>query len=112
MESEMITSIAAVIAIVGDLIAIAGFLSKNNRGQSGFTIPILNSISQKFYAYLFASATWVMLVLAWFLGFEPYGPYILERETNQLIAIMMSFPVIVAFLYAIKHLFIGGSNAT
>ncbi len=112
MESEVITAVAAVVGILGDLLAIAGFLSKSNQGHSGFTVPILNAVSQKVYDYLFASATWVLLVLAWFLGFEPYGPFILDREANQLVAIMMSFPVLVAFLFSIKHLFVGASNAT
>ena len=112
MESGIITSVAAVVGILGDLIAIAGYLSKSNEGHPGFSIPFMNAVSQKFYSYLFASATWVLLVLAWFLGFEPYGPFLLDREANQLVAIMMSFPVIIAFLFSIKHLFNGGSNAT
>lgn len=112
MDSEVLITFAAAIGIVGDLIGITGFLSKKNEGKSGFTITILNSLSQKFYAYLFSSATWILLVLAWFLGFEPYGPFLLDREINQLIAIMMSFPVIIAFLFSIKHLFGSESNGT
>ncbi|OHU84113.1 MULTISPECIES: hypothetical protein [Pseudoalteromonas] len=112
MDSEIITLVAAVIGIFGDLIAITGYLSKKNEGHSGFSVSFLNSVSQKVYAYLFASATWILLVLVWFLGFEPYGPFILDREANQLVAIMMSFPVTIAFLFSAKHLFSGGSNAT
>jgi cytochrome b subunit of formate dehydrogenase len=68
-------------------------------------------MGQKFYAYVFVSSTWVLLVLAWFLGFEPYGPFLLAREANQLAAIMMSLPVIVAFLFSIKHLLGNYSNS-
>ena len=111
MDTEVIATVAAATGILGDLLAITGHLSKRNEGRSGFTVPILNAVNQRFYAYLFASATWVLLVLAWFLGFEPYGPFVLDREANQLVAIMMSFPVVIAFLFSVKHLF-GGSNAT
>jgi cytochrome b subunit of formate dehydrogenase len=105
MDSELISTIGCVVGIIGELIAFVGLLSKKNEGTGNFTIPILNSLSQKFYAYVFSSATWVLLVLVWYLGFHPYGMSLLDRESNQLIAIMLSFPVIVAFCFSIKHLF-------
>lgn len=112
MESEVVTLVAAAIGIIGDLIAVIGYVSKSNEGHSGFTVPILNAVGQKFYAYLFSSATWILLVLAWCLGFEPYGSLLMDKEVNQLIAIMMSFPVVVAFLFSVKHLFQGSENTT
>tara|TARA_R110002012_G_C11644361_1_gene610918 strand:+ start:2240 stop:2572 length:333 start_codon:yes stop_codon:yes gene_type:complete len=105
MDSELISIIGCVIGILGELIAFVGLLSKKNEGTSNFTVPILNSLSQKFYSYIFSSATWVLLILVWYLGFQPYGVSLLDREANQLVAIMLSFPVIVAFVFSIKHLF-------
>lgn len=112
MDSENITTIAAIIGIVVDVLAIFGYISKGNEGKKGFSIFLLNSLHKKFYAYLFSSATWVLLVLVWFLGVQPYGAFVTEREQDQLIALMLSMPVIAAFLFSIKHLCGTDSNKT
>ena len=57
MDSELISILGCVIGILCEVIAFVGLLSKKNEGTSNFTIPILNSLSQKFYAYVFSSAT-------------------------------------------------------
>ncbi|HBY87785.1 MAG TPA: hypothetical protein DEO86_18170 [Colwellia sp.] len=112
MDSDFVIQLGLVLGIFADLIAVLGWISKSNEKSGGFTVGILNSLNQKLYAYFFSSGTWVLLVLAWFLGFEPYGALLTGRESNQLIAIMMSFPVIIAFCFSIKHLFSKGANAT
>ena len=112
MDSDFVIQLGLVLGIFADLIAVLGWISKSNEKSGGFTVGILNSLNQKLYAYFFSSGTWILLVLAWFLGFEPYGPLLTGRESNQLIAIMMFFPVIIAFCFSIKHLFSKGANAT
>jgi len=105
MDASMLSIIASFFVIVGESLGLLGYLSKNNQGKNKFSINGLNILSKRFYAYLLASSTWVLLVQLWQLGFHPYGALVTDRELNELIAITFSFPVIVAFLYAIDLLF-------
>ena len=106
MDSSTLSIIASIFVIVGESLGLLGYISKRNQGNNRFTFNILNILSKKFYAYLLASATWVLLVLIWHLGFNPFGSHVTDKDFGKLLAAMLSFPVIVAFLFSLRLLFL------
>jgi len=105
MDSEAMSIIFGLLSAIGCSLKVAGIISKRNIGTGRLTIPALNSIHSKIYSYVFASSTWLLLVLVWFLAFSPYGIALNRREGHQLLAIFLSFPVVVAFIFSLKKLF-------
>ena len=105
MDSEVIGLVSAILAISAEVMAVAGLISKRNQKHRGFYFPFLNTLHKKFYEFIFVSASWVLLVLVVVFGFNIYGAAFMDSEIKELIAWMLSLPVLILFLFSLKHLF-------
>ncbi len=92
------TTLLLILGGITDCLALAGYFSTQEDGP----LRLLNEIPKKVWGFVFFSVTWVMLVICWYLIFEPYGAYPTDSETNQLVGIMLAGPCLLAFKYALK----------